>query len=65
MVIRERETTAAATKEKADTTALAAVTTSSYIENLGEVLVKAHLFNEVLKAATDFNGMTIRKFVQS
>ena len=64
MVLREEKAKALAAKEKAETTALAAATLASFVENLGKILVKAYLFDKGLRAATGFNGMAIQKFVQ-
>ena len=49
---------------RANKAALAATTACSFMQNIGEVVVAAQLFEEGLQAAKDFATPKLRKFVR-
>ena len=52
------------TMDRANKVALAATTAYSFVENIGQVVIVAHLFEEGLQAAKDFATPQLRKFVR-
>ena len=50
--------------DRVEKVALAATTTYSFVENTGQVVVDAHLFEEGLQAAKDYAALQFRKFIR-
>ena len=62
--IKEQEEALTTVAEKAEVIAVAAATAASFVENPGDAVMKARLFDEGLKSAEEFQDLNLRKFVQ-